>query len=283
MGAICILTDNTAQFPKVTFPGQELVRLVSLDIRLNPQYYPQTKSIKSIQLPSIADSKLSPALIPPSSSYLSELFSTLLKEFDEIIGIFLSSSINNLVLNAKKAAHISPARNRIHIIDSNCISSGLGFLVENASSIAINNGSTIDIEQMVREYIPRIYSLFFIPSVSYLSFAGLVENAQALVSDFLGILPIYSLEEGKLLPVQKVKNFRGLYDVFQEFLDEFDDLKMVTLLQNGIKAPIEERMFRQYCKERFRNSNFFELPISLPQAVLFGPQSLGLVVVENPE
>jgi len=134
---------------------------------------------------------------------------------------------------------------------------------------------------MIRESIPKIYSMFFVPSATYLAHAGIVEMSQAIISEYLAIFPVFTLEEGKLLPVQKVKNQRGVFDVFQEFLDEFDTLKMVTLTQGGVNSPVEDRIFRQYCKERFRHSNFIEIPLSQIMAVLFGPKSMGIIAIEN--
>jgi len=281
MGDICILTDSSVQFPKATFPGKDSVRILPLLFASNQCKYTQEKPLNISNLPLSANQILNPNLSSPSQLGLDNLFEKLLQEFNEIVAIFMTNQVFPLVEFSQKLAQASPARNRIHIFDSMSISSGLGDVVENAARITKEKGSSLEIAQMIRESIPKIYSMLFVPSPTYLAKAGIIELPQAIISEYLEIYPIYSLEEGKLLPVQKVRTHRGVFDVFQEFLDEFEELKLVTLTQGGGISMLEERMFRQYCKERFKHSNFIELPLSQSMGVLFGPRSMGLFAIES--
>jgi DegV family protein with EDD domain len=281
MGDICILTDSSAQFPKTTFPGKENVRVLPLIFASNLGNYTRENPLNISDLPISANQISNPVLIPPPQLGLEQLFENLLQEFNEIVAIFLTNQVFPLVDFAQKTSQASPARNRIHIFDSKSISTGLGDVVENAARITKEKGSSLEIAQMIRESIPKIYSMLFVPAPTYLAKAGIIELPQAIISEYLEIFPIYSLEEGKMLPVQKVKSHRGVFDIFQEFLDEFEELKLVTLSQGGGISMLEERMFRQYCKERFKHSNFFELPLSQSMAVLFGPRNMGLIAIEK--
>lgn len=281
MRDICILTDSSVQFPKTTFPGKENVRILPLIFASNLGHYSVENPLNISALPLSADQSSNPVLIPPSQLGLDKLFENLLLEFNEIVAIFLTNQIFPLVDYALELAQTSPARNRIHIFDSKSISTGLGDVVESAARITKEKGSSFEIAQMIRESIPKIYSMLFVPAPTYLAKAGIIELPQAVISEYLEIFPIYSLEEGKMLPVQKVKTHRGVFDIFQEFLDEFEELKMVTLTQGSGISMLEERMFRQYCKERFKQSNFLEMPLSQSMAVLFGPRSMGLIAIEK--
>jgi len=281
MGDICILTDSSAQFTKTSFAGKENVRVFPLVITSNQGNYTRENPLNLSDLPSSANQISNPTLIPPSQLGLDHFFENLLQDFDEIVAIFLTNQVYPLVDCAQKFVHASPARNRIHIFDSKSISTGLGDVVENAARISKASGSSLEIAQMIRESIPKIYSMLFVPAPTYLAKAGIIELPQAIISEYLEIYPIYALEEGKMLPVQKVKTHRGVFDIFQEFLDEFEDLKLVTLSQGGGISILEERIFRQYCKERFRHSTFFEMPLSQSMAVLFGPRCMGLFAIEK--
>jgi DegV family protein with EDD domain len=281
MGDICILTDSSVQFPRTAFPGKENVRVLPLMFSSSQGNFTRENPLNLTNLPLSANQITNPFLIPPTQLNLEILFENLLQEFNEIVAIFLTNQVYPLVAFAQKIAQASPARSRIHIYDSRSISSGLGDVVENAARITKENGSSLEIAQMIRESIPKIYSMLFVPSPTYLAKAGIIELPQAIISEYLEIFPIYSLEEGKMLPVQKVKTHRGVFDIFQEFLEEFEELKLVTLTQGGGISMLEERMFRQYCKERFKHSNFLEMPLSQSMAVLFGPRSMGLVAIEK--
>ncbi len=281
MGAICVLTDSSAQFSQTSFAGKENVRILPLEIVSRTTTYDRNKPLNILELPKSANQLLNPSLIQPSRLAIIHLFDSLLMEFDEIIAIFISNQIFPLVECTKRVAQGLPTRNRIHIFDSTSISCGLGDMVERAASMAIEHRTVLEISQMIRKAIPKIYAILFIPAPTYLAKAGIIDLPQAMVSEFLEIFPIYSLEEGKLLPVQKVKGHRSVFDIFQEFLEEFEKLKLVTLIQGNGFSMVEERLLRQYCKDRFKHTNFLKSPLSPSMGVLFGPHSMGLIAIEK--
>ena len=71
--------------------------------------------------------------------------------------------------------------------------------------------------------------------MTYLYQSGFIGDAQALVGEMLGLLPIYTLEEGRLTPVEKARNYRQLIDFMQEFIDEFSDLYHIALIQSSLR------------------------------------------------
>jgi fatty acid-binding protein DegV len=123
--------------------------------------------------------------------------------------------------------------------------------------------------------------LLCFPSPSYLIYSGFLDKNQALVSEILGLSPIYSLEEGKLTPIQKEKNLRNVFNIFQEFLEEFDDLEFVAFSSGNNQILPEEKFFRQYCKTQFSKLIYNEYLLSLPISLLFGPGSLSITVIES--
>ncbi len=49
-----------------------------------------------------------------------------------------------------------------------------------------------------------------------------MDNAQALVAEMMGMLPIFAFEEGRLVPMEKVRTPRHLFEAFQDFMGEFE-------------------------------------------------------------
>jgi fatty acid-binding protein DegV len=101
------------------------------------------------------------------------------------------------------------------------------------------------------------------------------------VGEMMGLLTIFSLEEGRLTPMEKVRTQRHLFESFQEFLDEFEDPSHIALLHSAGHPSLRTRPLRQYVQENFPRTPFSEHPISPHVAALFGPQSIGLVIMEN--
>jgi len=280
MGSYCILTDTSAQFTKPAFAGRDLVRVIPLKTCLNGKVI-ENDNFKVSSLPIVADDTLKPRLLAPSVEEFQKIFTALTQNFDDVIVLLISSQLNEAFFNAEKAINLISGSSRIHLIDSLTVSAGLGMLTQQAVESASLQFPANEIEQHVRKLIPRIYSYFCTPSLSYLYHAGFIDQAQATVGEMLGLYPLYTLEEGKLSPVEKVKNFRIAMEYFQEFLDEFDSLGHIALIQGGAQTSQETKLIRQYGEENFPGISISEHPLNLPLATLFGPRFWGLTVIES--
>jgi DegV family protein with EDD domain len=281
MSSICIVTDNTAQFPRPVFPGQDLVRIIPFDISLNGQWFEGGHDAKIGSLPLSAGDSLKPELKTPRVEKICELFLSLSSKFDEIIAITTSSHLCDFFSAVQQAASRVNGRLPIQIIDSATTSVGLGLLVQNAAGMASNGVASAEVEALVRSQIPHIYSVFCIPSLTYLYYSGFLDKAQATIGEMLGLFPIFTLEDGQLSPMEKVRNSRLAFDYFQEFLDEFDNLQHIALLQSNPPLIQEAKFLREFVTENFQHTPFSEHPINLPLATIFGSRGFGLFAMEN--
>jgi DegV family protein with EDD domain len=281
MGTIGIVSDITAQFPKSIFPGKDLVHVITGKYQFNKQIFDLKDDDPLTPLPwQVGDNNYPKIIIPPVDQ-VADFFTNLLHKYGELVGIFSSSVLLDFFKTAKKIIPNSSLRNRIHLLDSTSIALGLGYMIHSAASISKNGGSVEDIEQMVRRLSNRIYTLFCFPSPSYLIYSGFLDKNQALVSEILGLSLIYSLEEGKLTPIQKEKNLRNVFNIFQEFLEEFDDLEFVAFSSGNNPILPEEKYFRQYCKAQFSKLIYNDYLLSPSMSLLFGPGSLSITIIES--
>lgn len=280
MNSICIVTDNSAQFYNSSFPGWKNTKIIPLEIELNHRHLDKNAGLRSRDLPKYANEETSPRLLPPTVEDFRQLFTNLAASYNEILGIFMSSQLSTCFQNAQEAAVSLHSGPKIQLIDSLTTSFGLGYLVQLAAESVTQGASIIDIERSLRNVMQGTYSVFCIPGLSYLYSNGFLDFAQASVSEMLGIYPIFSIEDGRINPVEKVRNKRNAVVYFQEFLDEFDSLKHIALIQSAPPSSQETRILREHVREKFPDSIFSEHLISLPLSALFGPQSLGIFVIE---
>jgi DegV family protein with EDD domain len=281
MSSVCIVTDSAAQFPQLTFNGRNLVRIVPQISQINGNVYTSSENFKVGNLPHSAQDALHPRLTASSVETYEQLFSDLATHFHFIIGVFTSAQLNDSYQHAVEAANSVRGKTDISIIDSRTISVGLGYLVETAAEAAFRGKSSLVIEEIVRSYVPRIYSVLCTPGVSYLYYNGFVDHAQAAISEMLGLFPVYAIEEGQLTPLEKLRNQRQVLTYFQEFIDEFEHLQHIALLQNLPPSQQEALLLREHAHENFAKTPFTAHPINLALATMFGPRSMGLFVVEN--
>jgi DegV family protein with EDD domain len=282
MSSICILTDSSAQFPQLAFPGRNLVRILPLDVRLNGIIYEEGKDMKASSLPAVATDLLNPRLMPPSQEKLRQFFVSLGQSYNETIAIIMSSQLSSVYDATREAAEAMAGRVSVTPIDSQTASVGLGILVQTAAEAAASGIDSVEIERMIRAMVPHIYMVACTPGLSYLHYSGFIDRAQAGVGEMLGLLPIFAMEDGRLTPLEKVRTHRNALDFFQEFIDEFDALQHIALLQSVQPNPQDSRLLREHVEDFFAETPFSEHTINLPLATLLGPRTSGLIVVENP-
>jgi len=277
MKSACIITDGFAQTTQAVFPGRNLVRTLPVQVAAITPLEDQSNSTITDGI----SSRLTSRLVYPSEESISELLCRSALEFDEILVIITSSSLSPLYGIVEETVNTSPVSSRIKLIDSMSISIGLGYLVEKSAHLLVAQKNVGQVEETIRSIIHHIYSIFSIPNLTNLYLSGFLDDAQAMVGEILGIYPLFTLEEGRLTPLQKVKNSRAALDYFQEFIDEFDNLDHIAVTYGNSIANQELRPLKQYCDERFSHPSFSEHPLNAPLTALLGSKCAALFSVEN--
>ena len=282
MGFTCIVTDNYVQFPQPSFPGRQMVKILHFNYQLKGQVYEQGRDLKASDLPLFPGESNYPSILNQSPDQICQFFAAIEEEktYDRILAILTSSQLSPLYSQVKDAIKSFSGRVHIQLIDSQSTSIGLGFLVQSAIEAIQKNITFTEIEHLVRSLIPRIYAIVCIPGLSYLYRAGFVDHSQAMVGEMLGLLSLFALEEGHLTPLEKVRNHRQVLDSFQEFLDEFEYLQHIALVQNISPNSQDGRLLREHAQDNFPKTSFTEHSINLALAALLGPQTSSLFAVE---
>lgn len=281
MPQVCILTDSTAQFPVHLFPGSELVNVLPFHVQLDGLANVPDKDVKITHLPASVYANTGLRLGPPSVDEFCQVFMSLGHRYREIVVVLISAQLSAALANAQTAVEMAKCSAVIHLVDSQSTTVGLGLLVQAAASAAQQGQSGARISRLVRGLTPHVYTVFCLHNLSYLSRAGFIDPAQAVVGEMLDIVPFVTLENGSLSPSQKVRGSRHLVDLLCEFVMEFSAVKHVALIQGVPPFDQEARLLRERLGGLYRANSFSEHSLTVPLAALLGPHSLGLVVMEN--
>jgi DegV family protein with EDD domain len=270
MSNICILTDSTVQFTQPNFPGHDRVHII-------PFTYETKKRGGNYFQPGEGNFHLT----SPSKQEFIRFYNRLSQDYERIFVLTLSSRLNpaNQIAHSAALDHRTPAT--VDVIDSKSIGIGLGLLVQEAALAALAGASLAEMERRVRASIPRIYMLLCIPELTYLAQSGYMEYSQAVVGEMMGILPIFTIEDGRLLAMEKVRTQRHLFEFFLEFMDEFEFPDHIALARGTSHKAMRTRPFHQYVEETYPDTPFSEHTISPHLAMMFGPQSTGLVILDR--
>jgi DegV family protein with EDD domain len=274
MANICIITDSTAQFTQSNFPGHERVYVIPFGIQNSA--YEEGKHLPGGMV-------FQKQLISPSPEEFIRLYTRLSREYDSIFVLTLSSSLTPITKHALAASDQYINCATVDVIDSQTTGIGLGMLVEIAAGAASEGVSLKELDQLLRASIPRIYMLFCFPELTYLANSGLINYDQAVVAEMMGMLPIFTFEEGQLVPMEKVRTPRHMFEAFQDFMGEFEMPSQIALMRSPVRGSLRTNPLRQFVEETFPDVLFSEHHIQPHLAALFGPHSIGLVVMESME
>lgn len=280
MSSVCIVTDSSVQFSKHTFPGKEKVFQVPFQVSYNGMRIESDPQFKVSSLPARLTKDQEISISSPSNQDFLDAFANLSQTFNEIIAISMSSNLSEVFHNMEKAAKNYKGKTSVTVVDSLTTSVGLGTLVQNAAAGITHSQSMSLIEQNVRGLIPNIYTQITTSNLSYLQHSGYITEPQAILGEAISILPVFSLEEGRLMATNKVKNYHHLMDSFHEFIDEFSELDQVAIIQ-GHPPDLDTHPLREHVTSNFSGVLFTEMPLNIVHACLFGPSSVSIFAIEK--
>jgi len=279
MPDIRVVTDSAAYIEPET--AEELgIEVLPLRVHLGDEVYREGIDIQPQQfLQKLSTTSLLPAISPPPVEEFVEAYGRLARSTDAIISIHVSSLLCDTSRVALQASQEFLGRCRITVIDSMAISVGQGILVQKAVETARAGLSVNEIVRVVRGMIPRVYAIFYTDTLSYLERGGRIGQAQAILGTMLGIRPILTLEEGDILPLEKVRTKERALDKLAEFVAEFSKLEQIAVLQSQFSEDTIALL--ELLETVIPDQDIPVLTYTPSLAVHLGPSAMGILVFEK--
>lgn len=283
MGKVAIVTDSTAYLE----PGvaQNLdITVVPLDIHLGDETLRDGIDIT----PEVFFQRLEqggpiPRTSPPSVHTFERIYADLHSRTDQILSLHISAQLSQTVKNARRGAESLLGRCSIMVIDSQTTSLGLGILAK-AAAEAAQRGATLDeIVRIVRGMIPHIYIVFYVDQMDYLERGNRIGRAQAILGTMLNIKPLLFMEDGEIIPLEKVRTHEKAIEKLFEFVAEFSELEQAAIVQRYAAGTNETKMLLERLEQLFPDVNFPIIQYGPVLASHIGPSAMGVVVYETPE
>lgn len=136
---------------------------------------------------------------PPPAAVYYRAFEKNLKRYDEIILVAISSGISASCKNALEAVNIMGAEGkRVHIFDSQHLSTGLGILVLRAAEMADEGCGSEEILAELEDMKKRVSTSFITRNANYLCRNGRVSVFLKNLCAAFNIHPVLSMKNGTL-------------------------------------------------------------------------------------
>lgn len=280
MTQVKIVTDSSAYLPPTASIAQLGIEVIPLIVRAGQQAYPEriNQTDEAFMRRLAADSK-SVTVESPSVAHVQQLFARLGQVTDSVVCIHASSALFDVSEVAKRASSGFMGRQRIIVIDTQTTSAALGIIVEAAARAAAAGASQAEVVKIVRGMIPHMYAMYFSDSLEFLEAWGRLGPAQTLLGTMLDLKPLATMEDGDLIPMEKVRTYSRAVDELYDFVVEFSRIEQLYLVHYGFESEAAQLLER--LEEAFPHHEFSVVGYTPSLAVHIGPRALGVMVYEG--
>ncbi|MBR2948773.1 MAG: DegV family protein [Lachnospiraceae bacterium] len=284
MKKVTIITDSTSDLSKELLERYQIGRF-SLHVHLGEKSYLDGVDITPDEIYAWSDAnEATPKTSTPSPAEAIETLEKYLEEDNEIICFCLSAQMSGCMNVMRLAAESLEAEDRIFVVDSKNLSTGIGLQIIEAAILAQQGMSAAEIVEKITALQPKVRASFVVDTLTYLHRGGRCSGVAALAGSVLKLHPSIVVEDGAMHPSKK---YRGKMErVILEYVKDMTPALLnakkdrVFLTHSGCDQAVIDAV-----KEQLEALNYFEeILITRAGCVITshcGPGTLGVLFIEN--
>jgi DegV family protein with EDD domain len=166
---------------------------------------------------------------------------------------------------------------KLTIIDTKCASLGMGLVVLKAAELADSGIAYDELVEKIRFQAEHMEHIFTVDNLDYLARGGRVSKASAFVGGLLNIKPLLHVEDGKLVPLEKIRGRKKVLQRMVEVMKERGtDFNGQTI---GISHGEDEEtalFLQEKIKEQLGSDSFYISNIGSAVGAHAGPGTIAL-------
>ncbi len=231
-----IVTDSTSDIPSSLLEELNIYQIPADLILENVTYldgFDLSRNEFYDQLPTL---KTLPTTAAPSAGRFQKLYERIFNEgYTEIISIHAASALSGIFNAASLAAR--EFSEKIHVMDSEQLSLGLGFQVIEAARGVRDKLPVEGILQKVKSIQKRLFVYALLDTFTYIHRSGRVSWAKARLGSLLNIKPIVELKKGEVLNRGLARARGNGLRMLGKFLEDLGPIEQLAVLHtNALEA-----------------------------------------------
>jgi DegV family protein with EDD domain len=279
-----LFADSACDLP-LSFFKEKNVTLIPLQVNIDDRVYKDLETLNPKDVfKEIREGKM-PKTSQPNPQAFQEVFKELAESGEAGIYIAFSSELSGTcqtALMVREQVKEDYPDLDLTIIDTKCASIGYGLVVLHAAELALNGATKGEIIKSAEYRSEHMEHLFTVEDLDFLARGGRLSKASAFLGGLLNIKPLLHVEDGKLVPLEKL---RGRKKLLKRMLDVMEERG--TDLQNqlvGISHGDDEEAaleLKQLIEERFGTKKFYINLIGAAVGSHAGPGTLALFFLND--
>lgn len=227
-----IVADSTCDLSKALVERYDIA-VLPLHILLGEEEYLDGVNITPSRIYEWSDAnKTTPKTSAPSQEEASELLRPFVDSGREVVCFSISGEMSASGNVMRLAAEELGAADRIKVVDSENLSTGIGLLVVEAAVMAAEGADASAIVKRMEELKPLVRASFVVDTLVFLHRGGRCSGLAAMAGGVLKLHPRIYVENGKMSPGKK---YRGQLDKVI--------LAYVTDMEEALKKAKKDRVF----------------------------------------
>ncbi|WLR51539.1 DegV family protein [Bacillus tianshenii] len=222
-----------------------------------------------------------------SPAIFEETFTDIAKQEQSAIYLSFSADLSGTFQTAEmmKENVISQHPNLdVTVVNTKCASLGQGYIVKRAAEMAKAGKSKDEILQVVKALGEQMEHIFTVDSLEYLYRGGRISKTSAFVGGLLNIKPILHLEDGKLLPLEKIRGrkklFRRLLELAEERAKNLD--KQTVCITHAADEEAAQQV-KEMFTEKFGTKDFIINEVGSAIGAHVGPGTVAVFFMNDAE
>ncbi len=280
---IRILADSTCDLSEELLKKYN-IEIIPLHIVLDDKEYLDGREIHSDEIYKWSEeNNQTPKTSAVSIKDVLDVMQPIISNGDEIIAFCISEKLSTTANVFRLAAQELEAEDKVSVINSESLSTGIGLLVIEAAIMAQEGKNKSEIVETIENLIPNVRASFVVDTLVFLHRGGRCSSVAAIAGSMLKLHPMIVLNNGGMIATKK---YRGkMNSVILEYVkDMTEDLKQakkdrVFITHSGCDQEIIDSV-HNYLKDL---NVFDEILITRAGGVISshcGPGTLGVLYIK---
>ncbi len=209
MKKVALVIDNSGSLTPEEMEKIHVTKMIPISFIVNgEEYYENVNMSYEEFYKFLADKKTDVSTSQPSIEMIKEEWRNILKEYDEIVYIILSSGLSESCNTAINASHTDEFEGKVFVVNNQRVAY-MNKMAMYEARYMIDHGKT---GKEIKEYLEKTKSecgvYIAVDTLRYLKKGGRVTPAAAAIGTLLNIKPILQIHGGKLDAFAKVMSMK---------------------------------------------------------------------------
>lgn len=284
MNKIAIVTDSNSGITQQK--GKEMgISVVPMPFSIDGEPYLEDINLSQEEFYQKLGEDADISTSQPSPGDVMALWNSLLKDYDEIVHIPMSSGLSNSLQTALVLAQ--EYDDRVQVVDNQRISVTQKSSVLDAMHLRDAGKSAAEIKKILEAEKLDASIYITVDTLKYLKRGGRVTPAGAALGAVLNIKPVLQIQGEKLDAYSKVRGWKAakrtmLKAIAHDLDTRFADVKDQIYLGMAYTGdPAESKIWRQEILDAFPGYEMIDGPLSLSVSCHIGPGALGVGIIKK--